>query len=69
MHVKQDELKKQLLYSIDSVRKKLIDLSIIFSKGLDSSRQVKSLKKTTKLLSLQNMFRQTNLKALLFSLN
>ena len=33
---------------------------MIFPKGLDSSRQVKSLKKTTKPLSLQNMFRQTS---------
>ena len=33
-----------------------IIMIIMYAKGLDSSRQVKSLKKMTKLLSLQNMF-------------
>ena len=33
-------------------------MKIMFPKGLDISRQVKNLKKATKLLSLHNMFRQ-----------
>ena len=35
------------------------DSSIMFPKGLDSSRQVESLKKKTKLLSLKDMFQHS----------